>query len=180
MVTRNTQSRLRIRGGEMTYMDLDKYVPSMDMLDEYEPIQEWLCDYCNADQVYIGGGRMACANDKCENVLGKLGDGFEHMTGSYQDMYEYSHAELEDRMYQFDVNLNNIITRPIRVCADCGSDQLMFQAWVSQTFTREWDVDELIDVGYASCSNCNDEVGTITKADWKESLKHYPITRKGA
>ena len=33
MVTRNTQSRLRIRGDEMTYMDLDKYVPSMDMLD---------------------------------------------------------------------------------------------------------------------------------------------------
>ena len=40
MVTRNTQSRLRIRGDEMTYMDLDKYVPSMDMLDEYEPIEE--------------------------------------------------------------------------------------------------------------------------------------------
>jgi hypothetical protein len=72
-------------------------------------------------------------------------------------------------MYQFDVNLHNIITRPIRVCADCGSDDLMFQAFVQQTFTREWEVDELIDSGYANCSNCNDEVGTITKKEYSLS-----------
>ena len=93
----------------MTYMDLDKYVPSMDMLDEYEPIQEWLCDYCNADQVYIGGGRMACANDKCENVLGKLGDGFEHMTGSFADMNDLGSHQVEELISEFDSRLFNII-----------------------------------------------------------------------
>ena len=55
------------------------------------------------------------------------------------------------------------------VCADCGSDDLMFQAWVRQISTREWETDELIDSGYANCSNCNDEVGTITKKEYSLS-----------
>ena len=43
-------------------------------------------------------------------------------------------------------------------CSDCGSTNLMFQAWVFQNDDNEFVIDELIDVSYASCSDCNEEV----------------------
>ena len=43
-------------------------------------------------------------------------------------------------------------------CCDCGSTNLMFQAWVNQNKKREFVVDEIIDIGFANCLDCNLEV----------------------
>lgn len=43
-------------------------------------------------------------------------------------------------------------------CRDCGSTNLMFQAWVYQNDNRKFVVDEIIDISYANCSDCNTEV----------------------
>ena len=128
--------------------EMAEHVPSMDLLDEYQEICEWCCDYCQYDQVYVGGGRMMCANKDCENVLGKDGV-VEHMTGSYSDMNNLggnnsneNGDRLWEHIYEFDINLKAILDLPKLVCVECGSDNLMFQAWVYQDHVRNFIYDE--------------------------------------
>ena len=64
---------------------LYKLEPDIKLAKKYEKIEEWFCDYCHADQVYVGGGRMMCAESDCDNFFGK-DDAVEHMTGSYAHM----------------------------------------------------------------------------------------------
>ena len=159
--------------------EMAKHVPSMDLLDEYQEIGEWCCDYCGYDQVYVGGGRMMCANKDCKNVLGK--DGMvEHMTGSYSDMNNlggnnsYENGDrLWDLIYVFDINLKAILDLPKLVCAECGSTgyNLMFQAWVYQDDVRDFIYDECIDNSYANCKDCGGEVGTSKEQDYKKNLE---------
>ena len=89
-------------------MDLSKYEPKIELADQYEKIEEWFCDECNADQVYVGDGRMMCAELDCENLFGN-NDSQEHMTGSYADMNDLNGHQVEERINEFDQRLFNII-----------------------------------------------------------------------
>ena len=91
-------------------MDLSKYEPKIELADQYEKIEEWFCDECNADQVYVGDGRMMCAELDCENLFGN-NDSQEHMTGSYADMNDLNGHQVEERINEFDQRLFNIIMR---------------------------------------------------------------------
>ena len=94
-------------------MDLSKYEPKIELADQYEKIEEWFCDECNADQVYVGDGRMMCAELDCENLFGN-NDSQEHMTGSYADMNDLSGHQVEERISEFDGRLINILLREQR------------------------------------------------------------------
>jgi len=89
-------------------MDFSEYKPNIRLADKYEKIEEWFCDYCNADQVYVGDGRMMCAELDCDNFFGK-DDIVEHMTGSYADMNDLNGHQVEERINEFDSRLFNII-----------------------------------------------------------------------
>ena len=89
-------------------MDFSEYKPKKELADKYEKIEEWFCDYCNADQVYVGDGRMMCAELDCDNFFGK-DDMVEHMTGSYADMNDLNSHQIEERINEFDQRLFNII-----------------------------------------------------------------------
>ena len=89
-------------------MDFSEYKPKKELADKYEKIEEWFCDYCNADQVYVGDGRMMCAELDCDNFFGK-DDMVEHMTGSYADMNDLNGHQVEERINEFDQRLFNII-----------------------------------------------------------------------
>ena len=89
-------------------MDLSKYEPKIELADQYEKIGEWCCDECNADQVYIGDGRMVCGELDCESLFGN-NDTQEHMTGSYADMNDLNGHQVEERINEFDSRLFNII-----------------------------------------------------------------------
>ena len=89
-------------------MDFSEYKPKKELADKYEKIEEWFCDYCNADQVYVGDGRMMCAELDCDNFFGK-DDIVEHMTGSYADMNDLNGHQVEERINEFDSRLFNII-----------------------------------------------------------------------
>ena len=89
-------------------MDFSEYKPNIRLADKYEKIEEWFCDYCNADQVYVGDGRMMCAELDCDNFFGK-DDIVEHMTGSYADMNDLDGHQVEERINEFDQRLFNII-----------------------------------------------------------------------
>ena len=89
-------------------MDFSEYKPKKELADKYEKIGEWFCDYCNADQVYVGDGRMMCAELDCDNFFGK-DDIVEHMTGSYADMNDLDGHQVEERINEFDQRLFNII-----------------------------------------------------------------------
>ena len=89
-------------------MDFSEYKPNIRLADKYEKIKEWFCDYCNADQVYVGDGRMMCAELDCDNFFGK-DDIVEHMTGSYADMNDLNGHQVEERINEFDSRLFNII-----------------------------------------------------------------------
>ena len=89
-------------------MDFSEYKPKKELADKYEKIEEWFCDYCNADQVYVGDGRMMCAELDCDNFFGK-DDMVEHMTGSYADMNDLDGHQVEERINEFDQRLFNII-----------------------------------------------------------------------
>ena len=91
-------------------MDFSEYKPKKELADKYEKIEEWFCDYCNADQVYVGDGRMMCAELDCDNFFGK-DDMVEHMTGSYADMNDLNSHQVEERINEFDQRLFNIIMR---------------------------------------------------------------------
>ena len=91
-------------------MDFSEYKPKKELADKYEKIEEWFCDYCNADQVYVGDGRMMCAELDCDNFFGK-DDMVEHMTGSYADMNDLNGHQVEERINEFDQRLFNIIMR---------------------------------------------------------------------
>ena len=91
-------------------MDFSEYKPKKELADKYEKIEEWFCDYCNADQVYVGDGRMMCAELDCDNFFGK-DDIVEHMTGSYADMNDLDGHQVEERINEFDQRLFNIIMR---------------------------------------------------------------------
>ena len=94
-------------------MDLSKYEPKIELADQYEKIEEWFCDECGADQVYVGDGRMMCAELDCENLFGN-NDSQEHMTGSYADMNDLDGEEVEERISEFDDRLINILLREQR------------------------------------------------------------------
>jgi len=94
-------------------MDLSKYEPKIELADQYEKIEEWFCDECNADQVYVGDGRMMCAELDCENLFGN-NDSQEHMTGSYADMNDLNGHQVEERISEFDGRLINILLREQR------------------------------------------------------------------
>ena len=47
------------------------------------------------------------------------------------------------------------------ICVDCNSHDLMFQAWVYENEKNKFVVDEIIDVSYAQCLKCNDEVKVL-------------------
>ena len=94
-------------------MDLSKYEPKIELADQYEKIEEWFCDECNADQVYVGDGRMMCAELDCENLFGN-NDSQEHMTGSYADMNDLNGHQVEERIREFDGRLINILLREQR------------------------------------------------------------------
>tara|TARA_Y100000401_G_C8150507_1_gene139334 strand:- start:86 stop:262 length:177 start_codon:yes stop_codon:yes gene_type:complete len=47
------------------------------------------------------------------------------------------------------------------ICNICEGENLMFQAWVFQNENNEFVIDELIDVSYASCSDCKEEVNVL-------------------
>ena len=89
-------------------MDLSKYEPKIELADQYEKIEEWFCDECNADQVYVGDGRMMCAELDCNNFFGK-DDVIEHMTGSFADMNDLGSHQVEELISEFDSRLFNII-----------------------------------------------------------------------
>jgi len=89
-------------------MNFSEYKPKKELADKYEKIEEWFCDYCNADQVYVGDGRMMCAELDCDNFFGK-DDMVEHMTGSYADMNDLNGHQVEERINEFDQRLFNII-----------------------------------------------------------------------
>ena len=89
-------------------MDFSEYKPKKELADKYEKIEEWFCDYCNADQVYVGDGRMMCAELDCDNFFGK-DDMVEHMTGSYADMNDLNGHQVEERINEFDQRLFGII-----------------------------------------------------------------------
>ena len=89
-------------------MDFSEYKPKKELADKYVKIEEWFCDYCNADQVYVGDGRMMCAELDCDNFFGK-DDIVEHMTGSYADMNDLNGHQVEERINEFDQRLFNII-----------------------------------------------------------------------
>jgi len=91
-------------------MNFSEYKPNMRLADKYEKIEEWFCDECNADQVYVGGGRMMCAELDCKNLFGN-NDSQEHMTGSYANMNDLSDEQVVQRMSEFDGRLFNIIMR---------------------------------------------------------------------
>ena len=94
-------------------MDLSKYEPKIELADQYEKIEEWFCDECNADQVYVGDGRMMCAELDCENLFGN-NDSQEHMTGSYADMNDLNGHQVEERISEFDGRLISILLREQR------------------------------------------------------------------
>ena len=89
---------------------LYKLEPDIKLAKKYEKIEEWFCDYCHADQVYVGGGRMMCAESDCDNFFGK-DDAVEHMTGSYAHMNDLSDEQLMQVISDFDGRLFNIIMR---------------------------------------------------------------------
>ena len=89
-------------------MIFSEYKPKKELADKYEKIEEWFCDYCNADQVYVGDGKLYCAELDCDNFFGK-DDMVEHMTGSYADMNDLNGHQVEERINEFDQRLFNII-----------------------------------------------------------------------
>ena len=89
-------------------MDFSEYKPKKELADKYEKIEEWFCDYCNADQVYVGDGRMMCAELDCNNFFGK-DDIVEHMTGSFANMNDLDGHQVEELISEFDSRLFNII-----------------------------------------------------------------------
>ena len=91
-----------------TQMNFSEYKPKKELADRYEKIEEWFCDECNADQVYVGDGRMMCAELDCKNLFGN-NDSQEHMTGSYANMNDLSDEQVVQRMSEFDGRLFNII-----------------------------------------------------------------------
>ena len=94
-------------------MDFSEYKPKKELADKYEKIEEWFCDECDADQVYVGDGRMMCAELDCENLFGN-NDSQEHMTGSYADMNDLNGHQVEERISEFDGRLINILLREQR------------------------------------------------------------------
>ena len=91
-------------------MDFNKYEPKLELADKYEKIEEWFCDECHADQVYVGDGRMMCAELDCKNLFGN-NDSQEHMTGSYADMNDLSGHQVEERIRKWDSRLLTIINQ---------------------------------------------------------------------
>ena len=89
-------------------MNFSEYKPNIRLADKYEKIEEWFCDECGADQVYVGDGRMMCAELDCKNLFGN-NDSQEHMTGSYANMNDLSDEQVVQRMSEFDGRLFNII-----------------------------------------------------------------------
>ena len=87
---------------------LFKLEPDIKLAKKYEKIEEWFCDYCHADQVYGGGGRMMCAESDCDNFFGK-DDAVEHMTGSYANMNDLNAEEVYRLINEFDEKLKEII-----------------------------------------------------------------------
>ena len=79
-------------------MNFSEYKPNIRLADKYEAVN-WTCDNCGVDQVYVGDGRMMCAEL----------DSQEHMTGSYADMNDLDGEEVENEIREFDSRLFNII-----------------------------------------------------------------------
>ena len=88
-------------------MDFSEYKPNIRLADKYEAVN-WTCDNCGVDQVYVGDGRMMCAELDCESLFGN-NDTQEHMTGSYADMNDLDGEEVENEIREFDSRLFNII-----------------------------------------------------------------------
>mgnify|MGYP003631900619 FL=1 len=88
-------------------MDFSEYKPKKELADKYEAVN-WTCDNCGVDQVYVGDGRMMCAELDCESLFGN-NDSQEHMTGSYADMNDLDGEEVENEIREFDSRLFNII-----------------------------------------------------------------------
>tara|TARA_R110000744_G_scaffold340412_1_gene445662 strand:- start:28 stop:510 length:483 start_codon:yes stop_codon:yes gene_type:complete len=88
-------------------MDFSEYKPNIRLADKYEAVN-WTCDNCGVDQVYVGDGRMMCAELDCESLFGN-NDSQEHMTGSYADMNDLDGEEVENEIREFDSRLFNII-----------------------------------------------------------------------
>ena len=91
-------------------MDFSEYKPKKELADKYEKIEEWFCDECGSDQVYVGDGRMMCAELDCKNLFGN-NDSQEHMTGSYADMNDLSGHQVEERIRKWDSRLLTIINQ---------------------------------------------------------------------
>ena len=88
-------------------MNFSEYKPKKELADKYEAVN-WTCDNCGVDQVYVGDGRMMCAELDCESLFGN-NDSQEHMTGSYADMNDLDGEEVENEIREFDSRLFNII-----------------------------------------------------------------------
>ena len=88
-------------------MNFSEYKPKKELADKYEAVN-WTCDNCGVDQVYVGDGRMMCAELDCESLFGN-NDTQEHMTGSYADMNDLDGEEVENEIREFDSRLFNII-----------------------------------------------------------------------
>ena len=88
-------------------MNFSEYKPNIRLADKYEAVN-WTCDNCGVDQVYVGDGRMMCAELDCESLFGN-NDSQEHMTGSYADMNDLDGEEVENEIREFDSRLFNII-----------------------------------------------------------------------
>ena len=88
-------------------MNFSEYKPNIRLADKYEAVN-WTCDNCGVDQVYVGDGRMMCAELDCESLFGN-NDTQEHMTGSYADMNDLDGEEVENEIREFDSRLFNII-----------------------------------------------------------------------
>ena len=136
---------------------LKTYIPKIALVNDYERLN-WSCDYCHANQVYVGGGRLMCAETDCDNFFGK-DDVVEHISGSFS---EFHNTDNGGDMSQavLDENLLKIISNPIRRCGQCNGTNLQFQAFVKQDeVTKEYVFTELVENdGLANCGDCNTEV----------------------
>lgn len=159
-------------------MDLSKYEPKIELADQYEKIEEWFCDECGADQVYVGDGRMMCAELDCESLFGN-NDSQEHMTGSYADMNDLDGEEVEERISEFDDRLINILLREQR---EHMMEEILHNYLGAWSYaTNDQLIDELYTIyleGLTGLRHMNYNELENELADYKEKQYGYDNRRK--